>query len=109
MRTTRFFGTMAYVAPPTKSHVPAVWECMLGAVYAQNAQGETRYFDYDYEAARAFAGLGQGKLDSAVAPVGGGKMDIRVARAKECTGGPEGIRKGQLVLWVRRPVQSTTT
>jgi hypothetical protein len=111
MRTTRFFGTMAYVAPPTKSHVPAVWECMLGAVYARNAQGETRYFDYDYEAARAFAGLPLrfGKLDSAVAPVGGGKMDIRVARAKESTDGPEGIRKGQLVLWVRRPVQSTTT
>ncbi|NBV88195.1 MAG: hypothetical protein EBR88_01575 [Betaproteobacteria bacterium] len=97
MQTTYFFGTKAYKAPPTKSHVPAVWECMLGAVYARNAQGETRYFDYNYEAARAWAGLGQGKLD------------IRVSRAKESTGGPEGIRKGQLVLWVRRPVQSTST
>ena len=95
MKTTRFFGMMALAAPPTKSHVPAIWECMLGAVYARNSQGETRYFDYDYEAARAFAGLGQGKLD------------IRVARAKEGTEGPEGIRKGQLVLWVRRQEKVT--
>lgn len=93
MKTTYFLGTRARKAPPTKKHVPAIWECMLGAVYARNAQGETRYFDYDYEAARLFAGLGQDKVD------------IRVARARMVDETTWGVRRGQYVLWIRRPVQ----
>lgn len=42
---------------PTKRHREAVWECMLGTVYAQNADGVVRYFDYDYYAALEFAGV----------------------------------------------------
>ncbi|NBP82800.1 hypothetical protein EBU60_02905 [bacterium] len=92
MKTTYFLGVKAHKAAPTKKHVPAIWECMLGTVYACNPQGETRYFDYEHEAARAFAGVDQEGAD------------IRLARAKRRM---TGIRPGQLVLWIRRPVQST--
>jgi hypothetical protein len=44
-------------AKPTLKHRPAIWECMLGTVYARNADGETRYFDYRWEEAAQFAGL----------------------------------------------------
>lgn len=43
---------------PTRRHRPAVWEAMLGTVYAMNAAREVRYFDYDHAAAVEFAGLG---------------------------------------------------
>lgn len=92
MKTTYFLGVKAHKAAPTKKHVPAVWECMLGTVYAQNAQGNTQYFDYEHELARSFAGVDQEGAD------------IRLARAKRRM---TGIRPGQLVLWIRRPVQST--
>ena len=91
MKTTYFLGIKAHKAAPTKKHVPALWESLLGTVNAQNALGETRYFDYDYEAAKAWAGLDQEGAD------------IRLARAKHRM--PD-IRARQLVLWVRRPVQS---
>ena len=91
MTTTHFLGILALKAAPTRSHVPALWECLLGTVYARNAQGETRYFDYDHEGALAFAGVHQEGAD------------VRLARAKVRM---TGIRRGQLVLWVRRPVQS---
>jgi hypothetical protein len=93
MQTTYFLGTAAYKAAPTKKHVPAIWECMLGTVYACNPQGETRYFDYDHEAARAFAGVDQEGVD------------LRVARAARRF---TQIRKGQFVLWVRRPEKVTS-
>jgi hypothetical protein len=41
--------------PQTKKHRPAIWECMLGTVYARSPQGQIRYFDYDWDGARAFA------------------------------------------------------
>jgi len=41
---------------PTQKHRPAVWECMLGAVYANDGT-RTRYFDYDWEGALAYAGV----------------------------------------------------
>ena len=97
MKTTYFLGTRAGKAPPTKKHVPAIWECILGTVYARNAQGETRYFDYNHDEARAFAGLGQDKVD------------IRVARARVVDETAWGIRRGRHVLWIRRPVQFTHT
>ncbi|NBU16907.1 MAG: hypothetical protein EBS48_07840 [Actinobacteria bacterium] len=94
MTTTHFLGILALKAAPTRSHVPALWECLLGTVYARNAQGETRYFDYDHEAALDFSGV---RLEGA---------EPRVARAPRRF---TGIRKGQTVLWVRRPVQSIAT
>lgn len=42
---------------PTLNHRPAVWECLLGTVYAMNDAGEVRYFDFDYDAANEFAGV----------------------------------------------------
>lgn len=50
------FRSSAKKAPPTKKHRPALWENMLGTVYARNVSGEVRYFDYDYKAAVAFIG-----------------------------------------------------
>lgn len=61
------FRTSARKMQPTKAHRPAVWENMLGTVYARNAAGETRYFDYDWDAAIEFVGE---------------VSDVRVARAK---------------------------
>lgn len=42
---------------PTKAHRPALWSGILGTVYAMNDDGEVRYFDYDREGAKAFAGV----------------------------------------------------
>ncbi len=67
-RNSEAFATFRAVArkmAPTKQHRAAIWENMLGTVYAMNKAGETRYFDYDYAAAVAFVG-----------PV----QDVRVAR-----------------------------
>jgi len=44
-------------AKPTRRHRPAIWECMLGTVYARNADGDTRYFDYRWSDAAEFAGI----------------------------------------------------
>jgi hypothetical protein len=43
--------------PPTNKHRPAIWENMLGTVYAMDDHGEVRYFDYNWDDARAFAGF----------------------------------------------------
>ena len=42
---------------PTLKHRPALWENMLGTVYAMNDEGEVKYFDYDWDAAKEFAGI----------------------------------------------------
>lgn len=79
--------------PPTNKHRPAIWECMLGTVYAQNDAGEVKYFDYRWDEARAFAG---------VAP----DRDPRVAKAATAGGQwkycrlPDSLRRSQPALWV---------
>lgn len=79
---------------PTLKHRPAIWECMLGTVYAMNDAGDRRYFDYDWDAAREFAGVGEEGRDP------------RVYRAAHRTASTmwsgDGIRQGQKVLYVRR-------
>lgn len=50
------FRSKARRLQPTKAHRAAVWENMLGTIYAANPVGEVRYFDYDYAAAIAFVG-----------------------------------------------------
>jgi hypothetical protein len=52
-----WLGVEAAKKPPTSRHRTAVWECLLGTVYARNDAGEVKYFDYDYPAAMAFAGV----------------------------------------------------
>lgn len=42
---------------PTKAHRLAMWECMLGTVYARDEQGAVAYFDYNYTAAAKHAGI----------------------------------------------------
>lgn len=54
---TTFLKVPCKKAPPTRQHRPAVWECMLGTVYALSPAGECKYFDYDHEGAMAFAGV----------------------------------------------------
>lgn len=74
---------------PTLKHRPAVWEGILGTVYAYDDTGCTRYFDYDWDAAREYAGVRDDR-------------DLRLARSPRRYGAPGGPRKGQLVLWVLR-------
>ena len=49
--------TLGRKANPTRKHRAAIWECMLGTVYAMNDAGEVRYFDYKWDEAVAFAGV----------------------------------------------------
>ena len=80
-----FAGVKARKMKPTKKHRPAIWECMLGAVYASDGK-RARYFDYDLDAARKFAGVDKAK-------------DIRIFRCWR-TFNLEGLRTNQWVLWI---------
>ena len=91
---TKFFTMLANKElhkHPTKKHRPAVWECMLGTLYALGVNGEVKYFDYDYGAALKFAGITSDD-------------GIRVSKARNNIGlqhdlyGPS-IGKGQVVIW----------
>jgi len=55
---SRKAGVEARLMKPTQRHRLAVWECMLGTVYAFDGT-KTRYFDYDHAAALAYAGVTQ--------------------------------------------------
>lgn len=44
-------------ARPTRRHRLAITNGILGTVYAVSPEGEARYFDYDFQAAYAFAGI----------------------------------------------------
>lgn len=59
---------------PTRRHRPAIWECMLGTVYARNAAGKVEYFDYDYVAAVAHVGP---YVDARVSRVTRGYYDLQ--------------------------------
>lgn len=43
--------------PPTKQHRPAIFPGILGTVYAVNDDLQVKYFDYDFDAAYAYAGV----------------------------------------------------
>lgn len=79
---------------PTQKHRPAIWENMLGTVYARNAAGEVRYFDYKWNDARAFAGV---DVEGA---------DPRVWKTRDrVSAGPHSehtISRGKLVLYLKR-------
>lgn len=61
---------MALRMRPARRHRPAIWESMLGTVFAMDDAGHIKYFDYDYEAARAYAGVDDlvGHVDPRLAP-----------------------------------------
>lgn len=52
-RSTR--GSNGRFKVPTRKHRAAIWENMLGTVYAMNPKGKVKYFDYDYAGAVAWA------------------------------------------------------
>lgn len=101
-KNTTWLGLPCRRMKPTEAHRPAIWENMLGTVYARNAAGEVRYCDYRYEEAFAFAGV---RAEGA---------DLRVYRYpyREYAGPgvPASPRLGALVLYVRvakNPVKAT--
>lgn len=75
---------------PTQKHRIAIWECMLGTVFARNAEGEVKYFDYDWDGAREFAGVTA-------------EADPRVFRNQFAVRvGNETVSKGRMVLYLKR-------
>jgi hypothetical protein len=46
---------------PTLEHEPAIWENMLGAIYAANPAGVVKYFDYKWEEAKEWARISEGQ------------------------------------------------
>lgn len=99
MRHKRFLRVECADAPPTRAHRPAVWENMLGTVYAMNDAREVRYFDYDHDGALAFAGVREEGRDPRVARATRlHRAEGRLTPAGDSTSAP---RVGRLVLWVR--------
>ena len=94
---TTFLNVPCTVKPPTRKHRPAVWECMLGTVYALNTAGECRYFDYDHAGALAFAGVSPGADNRLyrVTPL----LNYQYVKSGPTEANP---RVGQRVLWVPR-------
>jgi len=90
MKETTFLGIRGRSALPTRRHRPAVWEAILGTLYAQSPSGEIRYFDYNYNDAFSFAGISTAE-------------DIRISRAAReyRPSGEKGFRKGHLVVFVK--------
>jgi len=74
---------------PTLKHRPAIWECMLGTVYAMNDEGEVKYFDYKWDDAVEFAGVTEDR-------------DPRVFRCLRVYAAANQPRPKQYVLYVTR-------
>ena len=91
VRTRDYAGVLARIMKPTQKHRPAIWEAMLGTVYAMNDAGEVKYFDYKWDEAAIFAGLG-----------GLTVVDERDPRVWTATHSTTNIRKGQKVLYCLR-------
>ncbi len=73
------------MARTTKRHVPLLWENMFGTVYARSTETKkVQYFDYDWAAARQFAGVKDA-------------TDLRIARSPMSYS--DGPREGQVALW----------
>jgi hypothetical protein len=95
-----FAGVPARKMKPTVKHRIAMWENMLGTVYAMNEKGEVEYFDYKWDDAQVFAGIRTAKD----APFRNDR-DLRVFKASRNMNGYleyEKPSKGKLVLWILR-------
>jgi hypothetical protein len=91
-----YLGVEVRSMKPTGQHRPAVWENMLGTVFAMNDDHKVQYFDYDHESALAFAGVTADR-------------DPRLARADALGRVPrydddpsKNPRPNQTVLWITR-------
>jgi len=90
----RWLGLDVSFKPPTKNHRLAIWEMMLGTVYAMNEARKIKYFDYDYEAAIEYSGART-------------KKDLRRSRVTSALRFRLGQNRalpsvGKMVLWVER-------
>jgi hypothetical protein len=81
---------------PTSKHRLAIVPGLFGTAYGVNAEGEARFFDYDREAAYAFAGVSSDSVDvrRAKRP---GRFQYVTSGAREANPGPN-----DLCLWVLR-------
>jgi hypothetical protein len=78
---------------PTLAHRLAISPGILGTVYAVNDALECRYFDYDWDAAVAFAGITPGR-DPRFAPPRGRCSYVRTG----CT--EADARPGRRYVWI---------
>jgi len=88
-RKTSWLGIACEQREPTSKYRPAIWENMLGTVFAMNDARKIKYFGYRHDEAKAFAGV----LEDG--------RDCRVAEWKGVVYDSEGNlpRRGQRVLW----------
>lgn len=87
--TAQYCGVPCKNAKPTKRHRLAIWENILGTVYACNDQGVVKYFDYDYESAKQFSGVSQ-------------ERDPRLYKNSVNYQQHNKPRVGQLVMYIRK-------
>lgn len=78
-------------AKPTKQHRLAIWENMLGTVYAMNDAGDVQYFDYRWADAIEFAGATTDRDPRLATPRVAGRRGTNSAAAP---------RLGQTALWI---------
>lgn len=86
------FGVEAKKMKPTQKHRIALYEGILGTVYAVNKNREVKYFDYDYASAIEFSGLDE--------------EDLRIYKTDRGYNfgtyyEPIGVSKGQTVIWTK--------
>lgn len=88
--TLRDAMRMASTKKPTQKHRPAVWECMLGTVYAYDGN-KIKYFDYDHEGALAYAGINWESEDL--------RWAKKPGRYSYCGGGVDEPGMNKKILW----------
>lgn len=76
---------------PTQRHKPVIWEGILGAVYAASPEGVVKYFDYDWDGAREWAGITTSTPDLRIARV----LHVSYYRGN-------GPSSGRWALWAKR-------
>ena len=88
-----YLGMNVVYKKPTTNHRPAIWENMLGTVYAMDDNKEIKYFDKNYDEAKKFANLEN-------------KKDIRLFKCFKNVRYSDEVEKnprvGQNVLWVEK-------
>ncbi|MHA1253612.1 MAG: hypothetical protein ACTSRP_26800 [Candidatus Helarchaeota archaeon] len=80
----KFVGIDANNMKPTKNHVPVIWECMLGTIFAVDGK-VIRYVGYNYDLAKKY--------------VLANCSDFRIWRYKQHNNSDIKPRYNQLVLW----------
>ena len=78
---------------PTLKHRPAVWEAILGTVYAVNDKGVAKYFGYKHNEALKYADVDK-------------NADNRFARTERTYNynDYQGISRKQFALWIPKKV-----